>query len=89
MFGNTTDHMAEVLMRMQDEARVVCKHNQSMMAQQMARWMGQDRRFDSVRDKVALAREAMDCRSHGRTLDLSPRQRSNANSTIGTVVRLV
>jgi hypothetical protein len=78
MFGRTTNDIAATLMSMHDAARVECKHDQYAMARQMAQWMADDRRFDSVPDKEALAREAMDCRSHGRTLDLSGRMQSGA-----------
>jgi hypothetical protein len=75
MFGKTTDDIAQTLMHMQDEARTACRHDQYAMVKRMAEWMAQDRRFDSIPDKQALAREAVDCRSHGRELDLSGRLR--------------
>ncbi len=87
MFGRSTNDISEVLMRMQDEARVVCKHNQSQMARQMAEWMSNDRRFDNIPDKHRLARDAMDARSHGRVLDMTPQQQSNANTYFGHIVR--
>jgi hypothetical protein len=36
------------------------------MVKRMAEWMQNDRRFDNIMDKQSLAREAMDCRSHGK-----------------------
>lgn len=78
MFGRTTTDIAATLQAMQDRARVECKHNQTAMAQKMAQWMSDDRRFDSIPDKVKLAREAMDARSHGRRLDLTPTYETHA-----------
>ncbi len=89
MFGKTTDDISEVLMRMQDEARIACRHDQRAMALKMADWMANDRRFDGIRDKAAFAREAMDARSHGRMIDLTTRERSNATGPVGYVSRNV
>ena len=75
MYGRTTNDIAETLMRMHDEARVQCRFDQNQIADRMAQWMAQDRRFDGIRDKLRLANEAMDARSHGRELDLSARLR--------------
>jgi hypothetical protein len=71
MFGKTTDDIAATLMAMHDRARIECRHNQYAMAEKMASWMAQDRRFDSVTNKIGLANDAMDARSHGRELNLS------------------
>lgn len=79
MWGKTTDDIAETLMQMQTEAQTVCRFNQTEMAKTMARWMGQDRRFDGVPDKEALARDAMDAQAHGRVLDITPRFRIDGN----------
>ncbi len=87
MFGRTTDDLAEVLMRMQDEARVACKHDQYAIAHRMGDWLSQDRRFDSIKDKVGLAREAMACRASGRQLDLTQRMKSGATSSPGYVAK--
>ena len=89
MFGKTTNDISETLMKMHDEARIDCKHNQAAIAQRMAEWMGSDRRFDSFPDKVKLARDAMDARTHGRVLNLTEPVRSGANSYVGYTVRQV
>jgi hypothetical protein len=89
VFGKTTDDIAQTLMHMQDEARITCKHDQYAMVRAMAEMMSNDRRFDSIPDKQALAREAMDCRSHGRQLDLTGRMTSGANAPVGYVSRSV
>ena len=89
MYGRTTKDVAATLQHMQEEARTVCRNNQGQMAKQMATWMAQDRRFDGVPDKERLARDAMDARSHGRVLDLTPRMTSGANSTPGYISRNV
>ncbi len=89
MFGKTSNDISATLMAMHDQARVACKHNQTAIAQRMAEWMSQDRRFDEFKDKQKLARNAMDARSHGRVLDLVEPVRSNANSPVGYVVRQV
>ncbi|WP_426418476.1 hypothetical protein [Bradyrhizobium genosp. A] len=89
MFGRTTNDISETLMKMHDEARIVCKHNQTEIARRMAEWMTEDRRFDFIPDKTKLAREAMDARAHGRVLNLTEPVRSNANSCVGYVVRQV
>ncbi|MCP3382857.1 hypothetical protein NLM31_21045 [Bradyrhizobium sp. CCGUVB4N] len=78
MFGRTTNDLSETLMKMQDEARIACKHNQTEMARKMAAWMKEDRRFDSIPDKVKLAKEAMDARSRGRVLNLTEPYRPQA-----------
>jgi hypothetical protein len=89
MFGRNTDHIAATLMAMHDAARIECRHNQGEMAKRMAEWMADDRRFDSIPDKVKLAFEAMDCRSHGRQLDLTRRMTSGATAPAGYVMRSV
>ena len=89
MFGRTTNDISETLMRMHDEARIVCKHNQTAMATKMAGWMAEDRRFDNIPDKARLARDAMDARAHGRVLNLVEPVTSGANSHVGYVVRQV
>jgi hypothetical protein len=73
MFGRTTNDIGRTLDAMIDEAKVVCRYDQAAIAKQVARYMGADRRFDSVTDKEKLARDAYDARVHGRTLDLTPR----------------
>ena len=89
MFGRTTNDIATTLMQMQDEARTVCRHNQGAMVKQMASWMADDRRFDSIADKEALAREAMDARSHGRTLNLTKPYKPNTSGPVGYTSRQV
>jgi hypothetical protein len=89
MFGRTTDDLAQTLMHMQDEARISCKHDQYAMVKAMAEMMRNDRRLDSISDKEALAREAMQCRQSGRQLDLTPRLKSGATSTPGYISRNV
>jgi hypothetical protein len=73
MYGRTSRDIEETLTQMIREARIIAKHDQYQMPTLVARWMSEDRRFDSIKDKVALAQEAMDCKSHGRELDLSSR----------------
>jgi hypothetical protein len=73
MFGRNTDDIARTLTQMQNQARIECRHNQTAMAKQMAAWMADDRRFDSIENKEAFALDAMDARSHGRELDLTQR----------------
>ena len=75
MFGNTTNDISATLMAMHDRARLECNYNQYAIAPKMASWMNNDRRFDAFPDKLRLANEAMDARSHGRELDLSGRLR--------------
>jgi hypothetical protein len=75
MFGRKTSDIEQVLTAMHDQARVVCKHNQYAMAKQIAEWLRDDRRFDSIKNKEAFAAEAMDCRRSGRELDLTKRLR--------------
>ena len=87
MFGRNTDHLAETLTRMHDEARLECKFNHAAMARKMAEWMAQDRRFDGIADKEKLAAEVFECRRSGRQLDLTPRLKSGATSTPGYVSR--
>ena len=70
MFRKNTADISATLMKMHDQARVVCNHNHTQMARQMAEWMAQDRRFDHIQDKVAFAADAMDARSHGRTINV-------------------
>jgi hypothetical protein len=75
MFGKTTDDMAQMLMAMQDEARIICRHDQYRMVKVMEEMMARNRLFDSIPDKQALAKESMDCRRSGRELDLTGRMR--------------
>jgi hypothetical protein len=81
MYGKSTEDIAQVLTSMQEEARIVCRYNQTEMAQQMAEWMANDRRFDGIKDKHALAVDVMDARQHGRQIDLTPRYRLDPEPT--------
>jgi hypothetical protein len=75
MYGKTSVDVARTLNQMIDEARVQCRYNQDAIVTKVAEFVRQDRRFDSIADPAALAREALDCRKHGRVLDLTPRLR--------------
>lgn len=88
MFGRTTNDLSEFLMRAEDEARVRCRHDREAMARTMASWLEQDRRFDGM-DRLKLAKEAMDARSHGRILNLTEPVTSGAMSMPGYAVRNV
>jgi hypothetical protein len=89
MFGRRTNDIEQTLMAMHDQARVVCKHDQYAMAKQIATWLRDDRRFDSIKEKEQFAAEMMDCRRSGRELDLTRRLGSGATSSPGYVVRSV
>jgi hypothetical protein len=86
MFGRTTDDIARTLMQMHDQARVQCRFDQNQIADKMASWMALDRRFDSIHDKAALAREAMNCRASGKELDLSGRLRIDTQGAGGAPI---
>ena len=73
MFGRNTDDIARTLSLMLEQARSECRYDQGAMTRQVAEWMSQDRRFDSVPDKRKLAADALDAQQHGRQLDLTPR----------------
>ncbi len=89
MFGRDTEAISALLTRMHDQAREQCRYNQPLMAKTMAQWMADDRRFDSIADKERFANEVMDCRQHGRQLDLTQRMGSGANAPVGYVHRRV
>jgi hypothetical protein len=89
MFGTKSTDVEQWLMAAHDQARQECRFNQDAIAKKMGEWIGQDRRFDGIKDKVGFAREVMSCRQSGRTLDLSPRLKSGATSTAGYISRNV
>jgi hypothetical protein len=75
MFGTKTTDVERWLTAARDQARTECRFNQDEIAKKMGQWIGQDRRFDGIRDKEAFAREVMSCRQSGKELDLSKRLR--------------
>jgi hypothetical protein len=83
MFGRTTDDIARTLTQMIEEARVACRHNQNEMARTIGGWLGQDRRFDGVGDKVSFAADAMDAKSHGRQIDLTEQRVTVGDTAYG------
>lgn len=89
MFGNDTKNAARAIDQMIIQARGECRYNQTAMAEKIAGWLSQDRRFDHVPDKLKLAREAMDARAHGRILNLSEPERPQGSGQFGIVHRRV
>jgi hypothetical protein len=89
MFGPTSRDVEQWLMMAHDAARTECKFNQYEMARKMAVWIGQDRRFDGIKEKQAFAREVMDCRRSGRELDLTKRMGTGATGPAGYISRNV
>jgi hypothetical protein len=79
MFDKSDEDLSKTLNQMQDAAYRKCNCNQTAMIDKMASWLAQDRRFDAFADKKALAREALDARSHGRYLDLSGKPKFETN----------
>jgi hypothetical protein len=89
MFNANTKDAARTLDQMIAQAREECRFNTGAMAEKIGGWLSQDRRFDHIPDKVALAREAMDARSHGRTLNLTDPYRPSATGQFGVIHRRV
>jgi hypothetical protein len=71
MFGNRERDLADTIKIMQDTAYDRANCDQIAAIRLTAEYMSQDRRLDKFPDKLALAKEAADCRAHGRKLDLS------------------
>jgi hypothetical protein len=76
MFRNTPDDIAATLTNMVDTSHIVCRHNQAEMIKMMGEWIANDRRFDQVRDKQALAADILDAKSHGRLLRIEARMQN-------------
>lgn len=70
MFNKTDNDITRTLVTMIDRSIDECKYNQGAAIKKTAEWIRQDRRFDG-HDAAAVAKEAFDCKQHGRRFELN------------------
>ena len=73
VYGKDERDLAVTLTRMSDLARERSNFNQHEAKETMAKWLADDRRFDSF-DKQRLIERVQDCRYRGAVLDLTDPQ---------------